>query len=219
MHATPSRTPAGLARSAAAVVAGAVAAATLAGRDAATEWNALLQLTAAMEGHPDNVAACLLGGLVIAWRHASDGGNNPGRFDAVRLDVHRDIVPVLLTAKRESSTETTRGLLPDKVPFADAVFTASRTALAVHAFTREPGLLLTATEDRLHQGYRRPAYPESADLVERLREHGIPAAISGAGPSVLALPAGGTVPAELVGDGFTISPAPVDPMGVHVEAG
>lgn len=207
----------GLGSSAAAVVAGVAAAAALAGRDPAAEWRALLQLTAGMEGHPDNAAACLLGGFVIAW-HAADGGNNAGAFDAVRLDVNPDVRPVLLTASRESSTKTTRGLLPTQVPFADAVFTASRTALAVHAFTREPGLLLDATEDRLHQGYRRPAYPESAELVERLREHRIPAVISGAGPSVLALPADGSVPSELVGDGFTICPTPVDPEGVRVEA-
>jgi homoserine kinase len=124
---------------------------------------------------------------------------------------------VVLTAARESSTDATRGLLPAHVPFADAVFTASRTALAVHAFTREPGLLLDATEDRLHQGYRRPAYPESVALVERLREHRIPAVISGAGPSVLALPTAGSVPTELVGDGFTICPTPVDSTGVQVE--
>ena len=71
---------------------------------------------------------------------------------------------------------TTRGLLPDRVPLADAAFTGSRTALAVLAFTQRPELLLPATEDRLHQGYRRPAYPESAELVDALRERGVPAA-------------------------------------------
>ena len=70
------------------------------------------------------------------------------------------------------STSTTRGLLPERVPLADAAFTGSRTALAVLAFTQRPELLMPATEDRLHQGYRRPAYPESADLVDALRAHG-----------------------------------------------
>jgi homoserine kinase len=77
--------------------------------------------------------------------------------------------------------------------------------------------LLPATEDRLHQGYRRPAYPESADLVDALRARGVPAAISGAGPTVLALTSDGTVPDDLDLRGFTAVPLPVDPDGARVE--
>jgi homoserine kinase len=205
----------GLGSSAAAVVAGAVAAAVLAGRDPDAERGALLQLTAGMEGHADNAAASLLGGFVIAW----DSGNSTDRFDAVRLDVHPGIAPVVLVASVESSTAMTRGLLPDRVPLADAAFTGSRTALAVLAFTRRPELLLPATADKLHQEYRRPAYPESAALVDALRARGVPAVISGAGPTVLALTTDGAVPDGTDTHGFTVLPLPVDRSGVAAEVG
>ena len=169
-----------------------------------------------MEGHADNAAASLLGGFVVAWETV---GNTSERFHAVRLDAHPGIRPVALVAGAESLTSTTRGLLPDRVPLVDAAFTGSRTALSVLAFTQRPELLLPATEDRLHQGYRRPAYPESADLVDALRERGIPAAISGAGPTVLALTTDGTVPGDLDLHGFTPLPLPVDAEGAQVEIG
>jgi homoserine kinase len=207
----------GLGSSAAAIVAGVVAAAALAGRDPMQERAALLQVAAAMEGHADNAAASLLGGFVIAWENTESSGNTARRFDAVRLDAHPDIRPVALVAGVESATATTRGLLPERVPLADAAFTGSRTALAVLAFTRRPELLLPATEDRLHQGYRRPAYPESADLVDALRAAGVPATISGAGPTVLALPPEGRLPVGLDLRGFARCPLPVDIGGAQVE--
>ena len=200
----------GLGSSAAAAVAGAAAAAVLAGRDPELERDALLQVTAGTEGHADNAAASLLGGFVVAW-------NTDGRFDAVRLDVDARIVPVALVPEVESSTATTRGLLPERVPLADAAFTGSRTALAVLAFTQRPELLFAATADRLHQEYRRLAYPESAALVDALRSAGVPAVISGAGPTVLALTADGTLPPGLDLHGFTERRLPVDPAGVVVE--
>ncbi len=210
----------GLGSSAAAAVAGAVAAIALAGRDLELEWDTLLQVAAGMEGHADNAAASLLGGFIVAWETPDRPlGNFPGRFHAVRLDAHPDIRPVALVARSESSTATTRDLLPDQVPLVDAAFTGSRTALAVLAFTERPELLLPATEDRLHQAYRRPAYPESADLVDALRAHGVPATISGAGPSVLALTVDGVLPAGLDLHGFTALPLPVDPDGARVEVG
>jgi homoserine kinase len=201
----------GLGSSAAAAVAGAVAAAVLAGRDPQGERATLLQLAAGMEGHADNAAASLLGGFVIAWA-------GPDRFDAVRLDAHPGIAPVALVASVESSTATTRGLLPERVPLADAAFTGSRTALAVLAFTGRPDLLLPATADRLHQEYRRPAYPESAALVDALRARDVPAVISGAGPTVLALTTDGTLPAGVDTHGFTVLPLPIDPDGATVVA-
>ncbi|GAA1875100.1 homoserine kinase [Pseudonocardia ailaonensis] len=204
----------GLGSSAAAAVAGAVAACVLSGREPELEREALLQVTAGMEGHADNAAASLLGGFVIAWEEV---GNTSARFHAVRLDTHAGIAPVALVAGLESSTKTTRGLLPELVPLPDAAFTGSRTALSVLAFTQRPELLMAATEDRLHQGYRRPAYPASADLVDALRAAGTPATISGAGPTVLALTADGTVPAGLDLTGFTVLPLPVDTVGAQVE--
>lgn len=206
----------GLGSSAAAAVAGAVAAVVLSGREPELEIETLLQVTAGMEGHADNAAASLLGGFVVAWETA---GNTAERFHAVRLEAHPDIRPVALIAGAESQTSTTRGLLPERVPLGDAAFTGSRSALAVLAFTQRPDLLLPATEDRLHQGYRRPAYPESAGLMDALRERGIPAAISGAGPSVLALTTDGAVPGDLDLRGFTAVALPVDLGGVTVEIG
>jgi len=203
----------GLGSSAAAAVAGAVAAIVLAGRDPDLERDTLLQVTAGMEGHADNAAASLLGGFVVAWETV---GNTAERFHAVRLDVHPDIRPVAFVAGAESLTSTTRGLLPLQVPLADAAFTGSRTALAVLAFTQRPELLIPATEDRLHQGYRRPAYPESADLVDALRAQGVAAAISGAGPTVLAFTTDGRVPAVDL-HGFTPLPLSIDTAGVVVE--
>ena len=203
----------GLGSSAAAAVAGAVAAIVLAGRDVEAERDTLLQVTAGMEGHADNAAASLFGGFVVAWETA---GNTAERFHAVRLDVHPDIRPVAFIAGAESLTSTTRGLLPLQVPLGDAAFTGSRTALSVLAFTQRPELLMPATEDRLHQGYRRPAYPESADLVDALRGQGVAAAISGAGPTVLAFTTDGRVPAVDL-HGFRPLPLPVDTAGVAVD--
>ena len=206
----------GLGSSAAAAVAGATAAVVLAGRDGELERDTILQVAAGMEGHADNAAASLLGGFVVAW---DAGGNTAQRFSAVRLEAHPGIHPVALVAGTESLTSTTRGLLPERVPLVDAAFTGSRTALAVLAFTQRPELLLPATEDRLHQGYRRPAYPRSADLVDALRHRGIPAAISGAGPTVLALTTDGNLPPDLDLSGFTARALPVDGTGATVEIG
>ena len=203
----------GLGSSAAAAVGGAVAAVVLAGRDSELERDTILQVAAGMEGHADNAAASLLGGFVVAWETA---GNTAERFHAVRLDVHPDIRPVAFIAGAESLTSTTRGLLPLQVPLGDAAFTGSRTALSVLAFTQRPELLMPATEDRLHQGYRRPAYPESADLVDALRGQGVAAAISGAGPTVLAFTTDGRVPAVDL-HGFRPLPLPVDTAGVAVD--
>ncbi|ANY05734.1 homoserine kinase [Pseudonocardia sp. HH130630-07] len=203
----------GLGSSAAAAVAGVTAAAVLAGRDVELERDVLLQLAAGMEGHADNAAASLLGGFVVAW----EAPGSARRFHAEKLDVHPDVAPVALVPGTESSTRTTRGLLPAQVPLADAAHTGSRCALAVLALTRRPDLLLAATEDRLHQPYRRPAYPASLRLVEALREHGVAAAVSGAGPTVLALTTDGAVPAGVDTEGFAVRPLGVDTEGVRVE--
>lgn len=203
----------GLGSSAAAAVAGVTAAAALAGRDVELERDALLQLSAGIEGHADNAAASLLGGFVVAWETRHEAR----RFHAEKLEVHPDVHPVACVAGVESSTKATRGLLPEQVPLGDAAFTGSRCALAVLALTRRPDLLLAATEDRLHQPHRRPAYPSSLRLVEQLRGLGVPAAVSGAGPTVLALTGDGALPDGVDLDGFTVRPLPVDTDGVRVE--
>jgi homoserine kinase len=206
----------GLGSSAAAAVGGAVVAAALLGRDIEAERETLLQVAAGMDGHADNAAASLLGGFVVAWKYR-DAHSDTDRFGVARLEPFAGLRPVALVPQERSATAVTRRLLPKQVPLADAAFTASRTALAVCAFTVQPELLFTATEDRLHQPYRREAYPASAELMDRLREHGIPAVVSGAGPTVLALPADGELPADLLTTGFARLPLSVDRPGAVVE--
>jgi homoserine kinase len=200
----------GLGSSAAAAVAGIVAARALLADTHPVDDETVLDLAAGFDGHADNVAACLVGGLVVSWGHEH-------AWHAARLTPHPALRPVVLVAERTSSTEATRGLLPDRVPHADAAFTAARAALAVHALTSAPELLLAATEDRLHQPYRRPAYPETAAAVDRLRASGIAAVVSGAGPTVLALTLDGRLPDDLDTTGFTVRALPVDNEGARAE--
>jgi homoserine kinase len=174
----------GLGSSAAAIVAGLLAARALAGPDgkAAFSDDAVLALAAEMEGHPDNVAACLLGGLVISWP-SGEG------VRAVRLEPLAELAPVVCLPAAPLPTEAARKVLPAQIPHADAVANSARVALLITALTGRPDLLLAGTEDFLHQRYRAAAMPETASLIGRLREAGIAAAVSGAGPSVLAFPA------------------------------
>jgi homoserine kinase len=133
-----------------------------------------------MEGHPDNVAPAVFGGFTIAY--SGDGG-----FAAVRLDVTSPMSFVVLVPTQPLHTKVARGLLPPTVSHTDASFNAGRAALLVAALTGHPELLLDATEDRLHQGYRSAAMPASAELIAELRRDGIAAVLSGAGPTVLAM--------------------------------
>ncbi len=170
----------GLGSSAAAIVSGIelARALTAGGRDQLDDADALA-LATRLEGHPDNVAACLLGGFTIAW--LQDGTGRAVRLQPVGVS------PVLFIPPDRSATHEARAALPAEIPHVDAAFNASRAALLVIALTGRPDLLLTATEDRLHQHYRAPGMPASAALVTRLRELGIAGVISGAGSSVLGL--------------------------------
>jgi homoserine kinase len=139
----------------------------------------LLDLAARIEGHPDNVAPALLGGFVIAGQDAD------GSFYAVPSAVDPRIGAVVFVPPDAVSTEMARGLLPAEVPHADAATNAGRAALLVAALAGRPEELWRATADRLHQDYRRPAMPASLELVDALRADGVPAIVSGAGPTVL----------------------------------
>lgn len=171
----------GLGSSAAAIVGGIVLARAMVvdGRDRMTDDD-VLQLALAQERHPDNIAAALFGGFTVAWI------DDDGRADAVRMDAHGDVRPVVMVPSVELSTEKARALLPESVALADATVNISRAALLVHAMTADPSRLLVATADRLHQQNRASAYPRSWELVSLLRDSGVAAVISGAGPSVLA---------------------------------
>jgi homoserine kinase len=212
----------GLGSSAAAIVAGVLAARALAG--AAAGPGEALPLANALEGHPDNVAPCLYGGLTIAWLAESPAG----AARAVRLEPAAGIMPVVFVAPEPVSTEAARGLLPARVPHADAARNAGRAALLVAALTTCPEALLDATEDRLHQDYRAQAMPATRDLVGRLRAAGVPAVVSGAGPSVLAFATSGSCGHGLdrldsivkeTGNEWRISPLDVERQGASVAPG
>jgi homoserine kinase len=182
----------------------------------------MLRLASAIEGHPDNVAAALSGGFTVAWQDG-DGARS------LRVDPFAELRPVIFIPAIRQSTEQSRGALPSGVPFADAARNLGRAALlALTMSAAEPAAgqpsrraeaLLRATEDLVHQPYRFPDVPASADLVGRLRGGGIAAALSGSGPSVIALAVGGEQAAaavDVAGAGFSVAPLPVDRHGARV---
>ncbi len=162
----------GLGSSAAAILAGLLAARSLADATERLPDAALLRLAAELEGHADNVAACQSGGLTIAWVAS-------GSVRSFRLDPIAALTPVLCLPTVPVSTHTARQLLPATVPHADAAKNAARAALLIVALTSAPGLLLDATEDFLHQPYRASAMPATAELLAALRAAGVPAVVSG----------------------------------------
>lgn len=170
----------GLGSSSAAIVAGALAArALLPDGEQRMGDNELFALAARIEGHPDNVASAVFGGLTISW--AEDDS-----FRTTRLDLDPELEAVVAVPDRPVATEIARGLIPQTIPHAEAAANSGRAALLVAALTKVPDLLLPATRDWLHQGYRRPAMPETLQVIEALRSQGVPAIVSGAGPTVLA---------------------------------
>ncbi|MGY2080775.1 homoserine kinase [Modestobacter sp. SYSU DS0657] len=202
----------GMGSSAAAVTAGVLAAWALCPDVDQIDQAAVLRLCSTLEGHPDNVAPCLLGGATLSW-------STPAGARAVRLAVRPQVTPVLFVPGATLSTHLARGLLPASVPHADAAANAGRAALLVHALTAAPDLLLEATEDRLHQAQRAPAMPDSADLLARLRADGHAAVVSGAGPCVLVLAPGPEAVDALAGhtpNGWRRMPLSVDGDGAVV---
>jgi homoserine kinase len=195
----------GLGSSAAAIVAGLVAARALispggpgsgdgpAAPGGPLDAAGLLRLASELEGHPDNVAACLSGGLTIAWLTAA-GGNAAPEPHAVRLALRAGLAPVICVPLKPVSTTVARQALPASVPHADAVQNSARAALLIAALTGAADALLEATEDYLHQRYRAGTMPGTAALVGALRAAGVPAVVSGAGPAVLALTVAGHRP-------------------------
>ncbi len=195
----------GLGSSAAAIVSGvALASALTEGPGLAPD--AAFQLAADIEGHPDNVAAAMFGGLTIAWLDDSSA-----RFERLVSNVEVTV----FVPPEAVSTEKARGLLPAEVTHADAAANSGRAALLVRALTGAPHQLLPATEDRLHQSYRAGAMPDSYELMQRLRGDGIAATISGAGPTVLAFDRG--LDDRLPG-GWTLHELGVDLLGAQTRS-
>lgn len=170
----------GMGSSSAAIVAGVLAArALVAGGTLLMDDDAVYALAAELEGHPDNVAPALFGGFTIAY-------SDNGRFRVAGVAVDPRIEATLFVPPYSVETSAARAMLPGRVPHADAARNAGRAALLVAALSGQPELLLDATEDRLHQGYREAAMPASLALLRTLRADRIPAVVSGAGPTVLA---------------------------------
>jgi homoserine kinase len=161
----------GLGTSAAAIVAGLVAA------DSIFELGAdVLAQAIALEGHPDNVAAALLGGFVVCC-----GG------EVERIDPVPALEALLVVPEQSVRTARARAALPGRIPMSDAVFNVAHASLLVLGLARgDLGLIARGLGDRLHQPRRAHLYPRSWELVQRARELGaLGATISGAGPSVL----------------------------------
>jgi len=207
----------GLGSSSAAIVGGIVLARGLVADGASLLDDAqALALANRLEGHPDNVAPALLGGFVVS-------GQAGDVVWAQDTPVDDTIFAIVLVPPYGVRTEVTRGLLPELVPHQDAVANTGRAALLVVALGGQPGQLLRATEDFLHQEQREPAMPESIALVHDLRSRGVPAVISGAGPTVLALVAEGVTPgveavADLVPAGWQTLRQSVGGAGARVLA-
>ena len=200
----------GLGSSAAAIVAGLSLAQLLVEDEVDLAW--ILEQATAYEGHPDNAAACIYGGLTLAWSAQGQGAQS--------LVVLPEVKPVVAIPGEALLTEKARGLLPESVPLADAAFNAGRTGLVIIGLTQDISVLLEATDDKLHQGYRRDAYPNSLQLVEDLRSAGIPACISGAGPAVLALTVSSTtdLAQRIVSEAnFKAMPVDVSAQGIVAE--
>lgn len=171
----------GLGSSAAATVAGLLASRALRGsRRGGKEIgeDRLLELATAIEGHPENAAAALLGGFVVCAA---------GRV--TRFDPPRELRVALYIPERELATADMRAVLPQEIVHADAVANAGHVANIVTAFgTGELSLLSSMYEDRLHEPFRSAAYPEFQTLVAAARRAGaLGAALSGAGSAVIAL--------------------------------
>ena len=171
----------GVGSSGAAIVAGVMAAKGLLDGVVEVSEEELLRIATDLEGHPDNIAPSLFGGLTIAWM--ADGVPR-----SKKLAVHRGVsLMVAIPHESTMSTQLARSLQPETVPHQDAIFNLSRAALLIAALLDSPELLFEATEDKLHQNYRASAMQDTDALIKALRKKGLPAVVSGAGPSVLVL--------------------------------
>lgn len=207
----------GLGSSSAAIVGGIALARALVVGGERFDDDSVLFLANKIEGHPDNVAPALVGAFVISGQSVV-AGQTTDEVWALSAPIAGSISAVAFVPPTGVSTEAARGLLPAEVPHAVAAANTGRAAILVAALAGAPEQLLRGTEDFLHQEFRASAMPDSYALVQRLREQGRAAFISGAGPTVLVL---GTA-ADLAGvtdqapSGWAVHELPVDPSGVRV---
>jgi homoserine kinase len=208
----------GLGSSAAAIVGGlALARALVLGGNERMSNEDMLNIANEMEGHPDNVSAAIYGGANLAWQESQ-------RLHVVAQSLNFQVDPrigvLAFVPATEFLTSKARKMLPESIPHSDAVKNASNVAVLVQALQHRPDLLLGATEDYLHQAYRKDAMPNSFALMTKLRSAGVAAFISGAGPTVLVLHTGGeSEAAELeraAGDKFHMISLGISRTGVSV---
>ncbi|MDN5661921.1 MAG: homoserine kinase, partial [Brevibacterium aurantiacum] len=166
----------------------------------------VLELASDLEGHPDNAAPAVYGGLTIALP-------GPARSWQVPANTVNEVTVLVPDVRLD--TEIARSVIPVSIEHEVAAENSARAALLIHGFVSDSSVLLEATDDRLHQEFRREAYPESMALVDALRADGLPAVISGAGPTVLVL--AGAVPESLVPDTVTLIHTSIDLGGYRVE--
>jgi homoserine kinase len=206
---------AGLGSSAAAIVAGLLAADHL--YELAQEPEDVLAKAAEIEGHPDNVAAALFGGFVVC-------ASQDGTLTATRLDPPQGVEALVVIPGEQVPTEDARKAIPDKVPLADAVANVSAASELVLGIQRSDLTLIgRGLADRLHQPYRSHLYARSMEIVQEAPRMGaIGATISGAGPTVLVWTfwqsTGEVMKAlgERVGDWAEVQRVPFSPMGADV---
>jgi homoserine kinase len=206
---------AGLGSSAAAIVAGLLAADHL--YELAHEPEDILVKAAEIEGHPDNVAAALYGGFVVC-------ANQDGAVTATRLDPPQGVEAVVVIPHEQVPTEEARRAIPETIPLADAVANISAASELVLGIQRSDLTLIgRGLADRLHQPHRAHLYPRSMEIVQEAPRMGaIGASISGAGPTVLVWSfwqsTGGVMKElnERVGDWAEVRRVPFSPMGADV---
>jgi homoserine kinase len=208
----------GLGSSACAIVGGlSLARALVLGGNERMSLEDMLVIANEMEGHPDNVAAAIFGGANIAWQDSQRGRMVA---QSVHIDVDTRIGALAFIPATAVATSKARKMLPETLPHADAVRNTSNAALLVHALEHRPDLLHSATADFLHQSYRKDAMPQSFVLLTKLRNAGVAAFISGAGPTVLVLHSGGPSEAEelrrAAGDKFIATELGIARQGAKV---
>ncbi|HEY7455735.1 MAG TPA: homoserine kinase [Solirubrobacterales bacterium] len=170
----------GLGSSAAAIVAGLVAADHL--YELALSEKEIFAMATEIEGHPDNVAAAVFGGFVIC-----DPIPEGGKPDCSRFPPPDGLEGILVIPSEEVATEQAREAIPNQIPTRDALSNIFNTArLTLGLYRGDIGLIAASLRDRIHQDRRRNLYPRSMELIEAVDEIGaLGATISGAGPTVL----------------------------------
>ena len=233
----------GMGSSAEAIVAGIAAAAAFA-QTGDLNRPAIFDMAAQIEGHPDNVAPAVFGGLTVSWDfETAEGvgsvavpGGEPlhGGFHTVNYPVDPSITAAVFVPDYELSTEKARQALPRELPYKDAVYNVSRVGLlpaamnpvvlAQAAQAKSNALLFTATQDKLHQPYRGALMPPSTELIALFRSKGYAAAVSGAGPCVLVLHYGNAREAidqiaseQLASGHWRVLHLPINTAGVEIE--